>query len=161
MNMSKTKLDKRFRQGYYIPKNPTKYIGDFRKLIFKSSLERKFMTYCDLSDIVTKWGYEMHAIPYYFPVDRKTHQYKIDFWIELKEEQGKQNKYLIEIKPENGLKKPTINENKKTFKSVNNFNKAASEYIKNMSKWKYAEAFAKKMGVKFKVITDKDLQQIK
>lgn len=154
------KTDPRFRQGFYVPKNPNKYVGDFRKLIFKSSLERKFMVYCDLSTDVLRWGYEMHTIPYYNPIDKKVHKYIIDFWYEIKSN-NETKKYLIEIKPENGTKQPVLNEKNKSLKSINSFNKAAIEYIKNMSKWKYAKAFAEKVGVEFKVITDIDLKQIK
>ena len=76
-------------KGYFTPSNPSKYIGNWKKIIFRSLWERKIMIWCDTSDSVLEWGSEEITIPYKCPTDRKFHRYYPDFLIKVKESNGK------------------------------------------------------------------------
>ena len=72
----------RFKQGKYIPRNPNKYKGDPRNIIYRSSWEHKFMLWCDQQNSsVQEWGSEEIVIPYVSPVDGKRHKYYPDFYV--------------------------------------------------------------------------------
>ena len=73
--------------------------------------------------------------------------YVPDFFIQYKDKKGKNMVELIEIKPDSQAFKESLGKNK--------HNQAA--YIMNMAKWEAANAFAKSKGIKFRVITEKDM----
>lgn len=114
------------------------------------------MVMCDLSPDIIKWGYEQHIIPYYLPTDKKVHRYIIDFWIEKKDNK----KYLIELKPDYKLRKPTPSK-KTTLRTLSDYQYEVLDYIKNQMKWKFAKEFVKKINCEFIIITDKDLKKVK
>ena len=153
--------NKKFKQGYFNPKNPEKYIGNKINLIYRSNLEYKFMIICDFSPIILKWSYETHIVPYYNPIDKKVHKYIVDFYIEVKDE-SVIKKYLVEVKPEYKLTPPVLRESKKmNAKSISNYNYEVEDYIKNQMKWKFAEAYAEKIGCEFVRVTDAFLKTLK
>jgi hypothetical protein len=84
----------RFRQGYYVPTNPDKYIGKIDKIFYRSSWEYRVMLYMDISKSVSKWSSE-ELIINYVGVDNKPHRYFPDIYCELSD----LRKYVIEIKP--------------------------------------------------------------
>ena len=84
---------KEIYKGKFIPKNPTKYLGDFNSIIYRSSYELKFMNWCDRSNSIVGWVSEEIAIPYRNPLDNKVHRYMVDFYIEV-QEKDKIKKYL-------------------------------------------------------------------
>ena len=55
----------------YNPENPNKYVGNFDKIICRSTWERKMCKYLDLNEKVKQWSSEELAIQYYSPVNRK------------------------------------------------------------------------------------------
>lgn len=146
----------KYHQGYYRVRNVDKYVGDINNVIYRSSLERKFMSYCDFNDKVTFWGSENVVIPYYYLVDQKVHKYMIDFFIIMNE-----IKYLVEIKPQSSLYKPIFKDSKKNnLKALRNYQYAMAEYIKNSCKWEAAKKFAKARNCRFIVLTDKEIQKL-
>lgn len=50
------KKDERFKQGYFKPKNPKKFMGEYA--VFRSSYERKFLLWADSNPNVIEWGSE-------------------------------------------------------------------------------------------------------
>ena len=66
---------KEIYKGKFIPRNPTKYLGDFNAITYRSSYELKFMNWCDLSSSIKGWVSEEIAIPYRNPLDNKVHRY--------------------------------------------------------------------------------------
>ena len=84
-------------KGIFHPSNPKKYVGNPKRIVYRSLWERKFMVYCDTSKSIAEWGSEELAIPYISPLDKKMHRYYPDFY--LKTIEG--NKFIIEIKPRN------------------------------------------------------------
>jgi hypothetical protein len=146
-----------YRQGYYVPLNKDKYVGDLRKIIYRSSYELKFMIFCDKTPSIIKWSSEPIAIRYVSILDMKEHSYYVDFYIERKTDSDEiSKKYLIEVKPEKQLYKPIL-EGKNTTKRVDSYNKSLEMYLRNVSKWKYATKYAKEHGMEFKIVTEKHL----
>ena len=76
-------------KGRYTPQNPSKYKGDYRNIIYRSLWERKFMVYCDQSNNIIEWGSEEIIIPYLSPLDGRIHRYFPDFYIKVKQSNGK------------------------------------------------------------------------
>ena len=146
MNNKKTK----YHQGIYKIKNPEKYAGDPTNVIYRSSWELKFMNYCDNNPAIIKWSSEETIIPYICGTDGRQHRYFVDFKIQIKRPDGTLQTYLVEVKPSKETLPPTT-KNKKRYLFE------AKTFIKNQSKWRYAEQYCKDRGWLFKVITEKEL----
>ena len=101
----KPKKNGRFKQGYINPESCKKLYENLKNepIIYRSSWERRFITWCESSPKVVAWGSECIHIPYYNPVDQKTHNYYPDFVVEL----VNGDKLVVEIKPENQTVRPT------------------------------------------------------
>ena len=110
------------------------------------------MKWCDTNSSVLEWGSEIVAIPYKSPLDQKIHRYFVDFYIKVKQQDGKTMKYLIEIKPERFTKPPSIPQ-RKTKQFINE----VFQYGVNEAKWKSADQFCNDRGLKFLILTEKDL----
>ena len=139
-------------KGRYRPSNPKKYKGDSSNIIYRSLWERKFMVYCDNQTKILEWGSEEIVLPYRSPIDNKVHRYFPDFYIKVKESNGKIKRYIIEIKP----KKQTV-EPKMKKKKTKGYIYEVYEYAKNQAKWKATEEFCKDRMWEFKVLTEDEL----
>tara|TARA_B000000557_G_scaffold264392_1_gene269616 strand:- start:812 stop:1243 length:432 start_codon:yes stop_codon:yes gene_type:complete len=137
-------------QGLYRPTNPKKYVGDVKKVVYRSLLERRFMRYCDLNDNVLFWASEELPIRYFNPIDKKYHRYFPDFVVKM----STNKKYMIEIKPSRQVSKP-----KPPKKKTKSYMRESFEYIKNQAKWQAAQSYCEDNGLEFKLITEKDLGQ--
>ena len=135
-------------RGLYRPTNPKKYVGDAKKIVYRSLLERRFMRYCDLNEDITFWASEELPIRYYNPITSKFHRYFPDFVVKT----TKNQKYMIEIKPYRQCDKP-----KMPKKKTKSYMRESLEYIKNKAKWSAAKAYCDDNGLTFKLITEKDL----
>ena len=139
-------------KGRYRPSNPKKYKGDSSNIIYRSLWERKFMVYCDNQTKILEWGSEEIVLPYQSPIDNKVHRYYPDFYIKVRESNGKIKRYIIEIKP----KKQTV-EPKMKKRKTKGYIYEVYEYAKNQAKWKAAEEFCKDRMWEFKVLTEDEL----
>jgi hypothetical protein len=139
--------------GNFLPKNPVKYIGDIAKIIYRSSWERRFCVFCDSSQKIIKWSSEPFAIQYVSPIDNKVHEYFVDFYIKIEQQNGVIEEYLVEIKPKARLSKP-VPPKKNTHKMLLQYNEEVKTYIVNTSKFAAAKSFAAKRGCKFLVVTE-------
>ena len=139
-------------KGRYRPSNPKKYRGDPSNIIYRSLWERKFMVYCDNQTKILEWGSEEIVLPYRSPIDNKVHRYYPDFYIKVRESNGKIKRYIIEIKP----KKQTV-EPKMKKRKTKGYIYEVYEYAKNQAKWKAAEEFCKDRMWEFKVLTEDEL----
>ena len=101
-------------KGRYTPQNPSKYKGDYRNIIYRSLWERKFMVYCDQSNNIIEWGSEEIIIPYLSPLDGRIHRYFPDFYIKVKQPNGKLKKYIIEVKPKKQCSPPNPSPSRRT-----------------------------------------------
>jgi len=100
---------------------------------YKSSYELIVAQYLDNNEKVIKFLYEPISITYSLMVRGKAelHKYYPDFLIYFKDG----SKEMWEVKPSSQVK-----------------------WYKNVYKWKYAMAYCKKIGIKFKIITEKDIK---
>jgi len=139
-------------KGKYYPSFPRKYKGDPTNIIYRSLWERKFMVYCDKNQNILEWASEEIAIPYRSPVDNRVHRYFPDFYMKVKETNGKIKNYVIEVKPAKQTIPP-----KKPKRQTKGYIREAYEYAKNQAKWKMAKEFCADRQWEFKVVTEKEL----
>ena len=139
-------------KGKYYPSYPRKYKGDPTNIIYRSLWERKFMVYCDKNDNILEWASEEIAIPYRSPIDNRVHRYFPDFYMKVKETNGRIKKYIIEVKPAKQTKPPV-----KPKRQTKRYISEAYEYAKNQAKWKMAREFCADRQWEFKVVTEKEL----
>ena len=138
----------KYKQGKYIPKKPSKYKGDPRNVVYRSSWEYKFMLWCDQTSSVTEWGSEEIAVPYISPLDNKRHKYYPDFYVKVNNK-----KYMVEVKPAKQTKEPKIQR-----KVTKRYITEVVTYAKNQAKWNAAKEFCKDYGWEFMLITEKELK---
>ena len=142
----------KYLQGRYIVKNPKKYIGDHTNVIYRSSWELKFLSWCDNNPNVVGFCSEEVVIPYKSPIDGKYHRYFVDCLAKMKTSSGQIKTYLIEIKPDKQTRPPEPK--KRVTKQY--INEVATWGI-NEAKWKAAHEYCLDRGWEFKIITEHDL----
>ena len=139
-------------KGKYQPSYPKKYKGDPTNIIYRSLWERRFMIYCDTNEKILEWGSEEIIVPYRSPIDNRYHRYFPDFYIKVKDKNGKIKKMIIEIKPYKQCIEPKVQKRK-----TKGYIYEVVEYAKNQAKWKAAEEWCLDRGYEFKVLTESDL----
>ena len=139
-------------KGKYYPSFPRKYKGDPTNIIYRSLWERKFMVYCDKNQNILEWASEEIAIPYRSPIDNRVHRYFPDFYMKVKETNGKIKNYVIEVKPAKQTKPPA-----KPKRQTKGYIREAYEYDRNQAKWKMAKEYCADRQWEFKVVTEKEL----
>jgi hypothetical protein len=139
-------------KGIYKPTHPEKYIGDVNNIIWRSTWEKTFLSYCDLNESILEYSSEEISIPYFDPTTNRMRRYFPDVYIKVKDIDGKIKKYLIEIKP----KRQTVPPQKPQRQSKKYLNEVYM-YVKNEAKWKAAKEFCKDNGWEFKIITENEL----
>jgi hypothetical protein len=139
-------------KGKYYPSFPRKYKGDPTNIVYRSLWERKFMVYCDKNQNILEWASEEIAIPYRSPIDNRVHRYFPDFYMKVKETNGKIKNYVIEVKPAKQTIPP-----KKPKRQTKGYIREAYEYARNQAKWKMAKEFCADRQWEFKVVTEKEL----
>lgn len=139
-------------QGRYTVQNTDKYVGNVRDVFYRSMWELKFMKWCDNNPAVLQWGSEEIVIPYLSPVDGRVHRYFVDFFIKLRNRRGEEQRYLIEIKPKKFTEPP-----RRPARQTRRYVQEAMNYAVNQSKWDHAQRFCEKHGLKFLVLTEREL----
>lgn len=136
----------RFASGKYTIQNPEKYVGN-RTPTYRSSWELTFCNFCDTHPSVVKWASEAISIPYKCPIRNKNTVYIPDFFIQYVDKDGKMFVELIEVKPRNQTVMEKVGKNKHN----------QVEYVRNVAKWRAAQAWCGAQGIKFRVINEQDL----
>jgi hypothetical protein len=139
-------------QGRYTVQHTDKYVGNVGAVFYRSMWELKFMKWCDNNPAVLQWGSEEIVIPYLSPVDGRIHRYFVDFFIKLRNRHGEEQRYLIEIKPQRFTQPPT-----RPARQTRRYVQEAMSYAVNQSKWEHAQRFCDKHGLKFLVLTEREL----
>ena len=145
-----------YRQGYFIPDFPEKYLGDRNKIIFRSGYELKFAKFCDLNSKILKWSSETIQVPYHHPIENKIKNYNIDFFIKVLQDDGSTKDYIVEVKPQKKLQKPIL-EGRKTQKKLESHLYQMKEYLINLEKFTAAKKWAQDRGWEFIIVTEKFL----
>lgn len=140
------KRDFRFKQGFYKPKNPLKYIGTGGP-IYRSGIELKFFKFCDDNPNVLKWSSENISIPYFDKTTNKWRRYYVDNYVEIVEG-NVIKKYLIELKDIKETRKPEPKKGKRKTTILYEQN----TYQTNMCKWSFANTFCKEHNMEFMLL---------
>ena len=138
--------------GIFRPKNPAKYVGDHRNIIYRSSWECRVMTWLDTNPDVLHWGSEELAIPYLSPVDGKWHRYFPDMIVKVRTRDNKVKTMMLEIKPDHQTRPPTKNR-----RVTKQYIQEVATWGINSSKWKAATEYCLDRGWEFKILTEYDL----
>jgi len=133
-------------RGKFLIRNPDKYVG-VGEPTYRSSWEMTFMMFCDNNPSIQQWASESVKIPYQDPLTGKQTVYVPDFLIVYVDKNMKKHAELIEIKPKNQAMLESVGKNP--------YNQA--QYVKNMAKWQAAQAWCKRMGLCFRVVSEEDL----
>lgn len=129
--------NKRYKQGFYDSHNPKRYFGK-RPIIYRSSLELRFMNWCETSSVVQSWSSEPEPGIPYFDAKNNYHTYFPDFIVMFKDG----TRLLVEVKPKSEV---PINELQIRTNPIK---------AKNAMKWKAAIEFAKRNNMKFVIVTE-------
>jgi hypothetical protein len=141
----------RYKQGIYIPKNPSKYIGrDGESISYRSNWERRVMIWFDMNPGVVAWNSESCIVPYHSLIDNKMHKYYVDFLAKMRRKDGSEKTYAIEVKPYAQTVPPTT-------RNKNRLILETHTYITNQAKWEAAKNFFGQQNVSFLVLTEFDL----
>jgi len=135
----------KFHKGKYTVLNASKYSGSGSPT-FRSSWEQTFMQFCDNNPNVMAWASEPVKITYQNPLTGKVTAYVPDFIVVYRDAKGKKNAELIEIKPAN--------------QSNPKFARGRAQQAQvavNYAKWDAATHWAKKRGMKFRVLNEGDI----
>ena len=135
----------KFHQGKYQILNQSKYSGSGMPT-FRSSWEQTFMQFCDTNPNVMAWASEPVRISYQNPITGKITSYVPDFVFVYRDAKGKKNAELVEIKPMN-------QSNPKFARGRAQQTQVAINY----AKWDAATHWAKKRGMKFRVLNENDI----
>ncbi len=138
-----------FHRGTYKPKNPSKYAGK-RPPIYRSGWELTFMRMCDNHPSVLSWASEPVRIPYRNPFTGKYTMYVPDFIMVYQNKNGQKIGELVEIKP----KAQTLMEKAKTQNDK-------AKILLNREKWKAAGEWAKRKGLRFRIVNEDSIYSIK
>lgn len=133
-------------RGRFIPKNPSKYVGNANNIVFRSSWEVRFFQWLDANPAVLRWGSEELYVPYVSPLDMRVHRYFPDIVVLYKHKDGTLRKEIVEIKPY----KETVATPKSTARDL-------QALAVNDAKWKAASIFAEQHGATFRVVTEKTM----
>lgn len=143
----KPRKNGRFQQGYINPNNCKKLFESVKNqpIIYRSSWERRFISWCENCKKVKYWGSECICIKYHNPVDQKQHRYYPDFVVQL--EDG--TILIVEIKPKNQTQIPDC-ENSWATKT----------YAVNSAKWSEIKKRCDEKGYKFCILTEKTIAKL-
>jgi hypothetical protein len=164
----------KYDQGNYIPRYKDKVIklNNFGGIYYRSSIEKKIMTWLDNKEEIIKWGAENIAIPYQLThiengdIYLKSHIYYPDLYYEMKTPNGIR-RVLVEIKPKKEYDDVLLLQNG-SFEMGNNLNLKKLKNLeyrfltakKNNEKWKAAIKWCDKKGYEFIIITEEHLKKI-
>lgn len=137
--------------GKFTPRNPNKYKGNYRNIVYRSSWERIFFKYCDSNPSIIKWNSEEIVIPYRSPLDGRVHRYFTDVWIRYISNDGTTKEKLIEIKPDKQTRPPKMPKRK-----TKTYYRQVETYAKNIAKWTAAKAWAEARNIEFVLLTERE-----
>ena len=167
MKKQKPNKSEKYHQGRYDVINKEKYIGDYTRVIFRSSWEFKFCYFLDTNERIRRWACEYIVIPYQ-DLKGKFHRYNTDFYIEVygSQDSNSLKKIVIEVKPYKEYHPDFIRYNEdgsvsvlplksNTLKALKSRDYQINTYKKNRLKWEQAKEFCRKNGMEFHVLTEK------
>lgn len=159
MGLNKASIgNKKYHQGIYKLGNVNKYIGNPSDVVYRSGLEHEFMRFCDVASYVTKWGAEVMVIPY-TDHEGNHRRYYPDFYMEIATNDFFA-RYVIEVKPWQETQAPVVPEHA-TLTKMRSLEYQLKMYRKNVYKWTKAIEWSKSRDMIFKIITEKNMGDLK
>lgn len=146
-------MARKYIQGRFTPKFPEKYVGDVKNIVYRSSWERKMMSYLDNESNIIMWNSEEIVIPYYSRMDDKTRRYFVDFIATAIMPDGSKKTFLIELKPDAQTKPPKT----KGRKKLDVLAEEVYTWNVNCDKWESAKKWCAERGIEFVVMTEYDI----
>lgn len=144
-------------KGKFSPRNPQKYLGDYKNIIYRSTWECRVMAWLDKRPDVIAWSSEEMCIPYLSPVDGKMHRYFPDFIVKVKQEStGQVVTLMIEVKPDKQSRPP-----QKKSRITKQYIQEVVTWGVNQAKWKAAIEYCKDRKWEFMVMTSTDGNEFK
>ena len=128
----------------YTPIYPSKYQGNAKYIICRSSWERKFCQWCDMNNSIISWASEEFSIPYVSPKDNRVHKYYPDYLIKVKEKNDMIKTYVVEVKPFKQTMPP-----KTPKRKTKSYMTECVTYAVNQAKWKAAKEFCEDHRIEF------------
>ena len=164
--------NKKYHSGNYIPKNKDKVLklNTQGGVYYRSSWEKKIMTWLDYKKEIVMWGAECLSIPYQMThfdggdVKIKNHTYYSDFYYEMKTPNGLRQ-VVVEVKPMKEYKMVLdLTAGKmevpgKGLKKLKNFEYDLKMAYKNKNKWETMIRWCDKKGYDFIIITEMHLKK--
>ena len=164
--------NKNYNQGNYIPKYSEKVmkLNTQGGVYFRSSWEKKIMTWLDNNNSITKWGAECLRIPYQMThfengdTKIKEHSYYPDFYYEMRTIDGVLKQIVVEVKPQKEydmvlkLTEGSLNV-PDGLKKLKSFEYDLKQAQKNRDKWQTMIKWCNKRGYEFIVITENHLKK--
>lgn len=145
---------KKYNQSWYVPVNPEKYVGgNITKIRCMSSWERDVCKFLDTNPRILRWGSECISIPYFKRSTGRNHKYFIDFYVKYVNRHKEIVEELWEVKPAAQLKAPRNTKRKKETTYLYE----RTMWETNQDKWKAAQFLCNKKGIKFRILTEKDI----
>jgi phage antirepressor YoqD-like protein len=167
--------NKNYHQGNYIPKNKDKVIklNSYGGVFFRSSWEKKIISWLDLNESVIKWSSESLKIPYQIThvidgvMKIKEHNYYPDFFYEMRLSDGTLKQVVAEVKPkaeyndaimfsEGKFQTP---DGKASLKKLQSLEYRFKQAQKNFNKWETMIKWCEKKGYNFIIITEDHLKK--
>lgn len=141
-----------YKQGKFKIKNRNKYKGNPNNIVYRSGWELKFMKFCDMNENIIRWSSEEIVIPYKSPIDGRWHRYFTDFYVRVRTKTNEIEEWVVEVKPKQQTKPPSV-QKRKTKKYINE----VMRWGINEAKWEAADEYCKRKGMKFIILTEKEL----
>lgn len=141
-----------YKQGFFKPRFPEKYMGDPKNIVYRSGWEKQVMESLDDNINVVKWSSEEIVIPYKSPVDGRYHRYFVDFYVEAIAPDGSKKVMLLEVKPRAQTMEPKP-QSRKTKRYITE----VVTWGVNQAKWEAAKEYCADRGWEFKLITEAEL----
>ena len=138
-------------KGRFYPRNPQKYLGDPKNIIYRSSWEHKIMDSFDKRSDVLSWSSEEMCVPYISPVDSKRHRYFPDFIVKIQSKDGSLKTFMVEVKPEKQSRPP-----ERKSRVTKQYIHEVVTWGVNQAKWKAAIEYCKDRNWQFIVMTSRD-----
>ena len=135
----------KYAQGIFVPKYPEKYVGR-GSIKYRSSWEYAFMQMCDNHPSIINWASESVRIPYINPLTGKSTFYVPDFFIVYQDKNGQNHAEVVEVKPSKEM----------TFENARS-QRDKLAVIVNHAKWTAAYEWAKRNGIKFRIVSENDI----
>jgi len=153
-------------KGLFRPQHPEKYLGN-KLPIYKSRWEKRVFYAMDINPFIMKWGYECIEIYYHHPIFNNFTIYYPDVFCHVKNDRGKFERLLIEIKPAKMCvlpKEPKYPKNR-TVKSLERYQRSVKryqcgcrDYVVNVAKWEAAQKWCLKHGVTWRILNEDNVK---